>query len=257
MPHRTDKSATDLFWNSRAQSTGFEQANIDDLVQRSLENDFMLGELNSAMSVLEVGCGNGYLTQEIRKRVSRVTSFDYSEEMIAVAKEVCGEENNSFFVGSVLDPDVVDEQFDALLCVRVLINLNSTEEQKQAIENMAKWVKPGGRLILVEGYQDGFDSLSELRNQIGLSPVEPAKINCYSMFETLRSVVDEYFHITNDWNSGFYDVMTRVAYPLLVGEENVSGPADFHSDVQPLLRALNGNVFSKYARLHGISAIRS
>ena len=256
MSYRPTKTSTDKFWNKRAQDVDFAQANIDDLVQRSLENKFMLNELNCSMRVLEVGCGNGYLTRDIRECVSSVKSFDFSEEMIDAAKKNCGEANNEFFVESVLNPNAVDEKFDAVLCVRVLINLDNVEEQKQAIRNMTQWVKPGGRLILVEGYSDGFSALSELREDIRLSAVKPANINFYSEFRELRSVIEENFHISNEWNSGFYDVLTRVAYPLLVGEENVKGPSDFHDKMQPLLYHLTGKEFGKFARLNGISAVK-
>ena len=253
---RPDKTATDKFWNDRAKKVSYSNANIDDLAQRELENKFILRELDPGMRVLEVGCGNGYLTQDIRTLVSSVVSFDFSEEMIEVAKNICGETNNRFHCESILNPEAVTEKFDAVLCVRVLINLAGTNEQKQAINNMANWLKPGGRLILVEGYSEGFDALSELRKLSGVSELKPAKINHYSPFKDLKKFIKGKFKITNSWNSGFYDVMTRAAYPLLVGEKNANGPGEFHASLQPLLAELNGQVFEEYARLHGISAIK-
>ena len=253
---RSEKTDTDKVWNDRAKNVSYSNANIDDLVQRELENKFMLRELNPGMRVLEVGCGNGYLTQDIRTRVSSLVSFDFSEEMIEVAKKTCGEKNNQFHCESILNADAVTEKFDAILCVRVLINLPDINEQQQAIDNMANWLKPGGRLILVEGYSEGFEALSELRKMSGVSKLKPAKINYYSSFKSLKSFIEGKFQITNSWNSGFYDVMTRAAYPLLVGDDNANGPGEFHASLKPLLVELNGQVFEKYARLHGISALK-
>src|SRR5437763_10327014 len=124
MPLRTVKTATDAHWNDRAASeSDHRKVNIADLVQRGLENRFIFDWLRPSDRVLEIGCGNGYLTEELRRRAAYVDGFDFAEQMIAEAKQRAGEQNNRFFIGSVLDSAAVSKTYDAVVCVRVLINL--------------------------------------------------------------------------------------------------------------------------------------
>ncbi len=92
------KSQTDLFWNSRTlQESDAAKINISDTVQRDHELQFVFRNLNDTMRILEIGCGNGYVTQQLRALVKHVNSFDYSENMIAFARNTFGEQNNRFF----------------------------------------------------------------------------------------------------------------------------------------------------------------
>jgi SAM-dependent methyltransferase len=257
MPLRLHKTATDTHWNDRATAEDdHRKVNIADLVQRGLENRFIFEWLRPGDRLLEVGCGNGYLTEELRRRVAQVDGFDFAEQMIAEAVARIGERNNRFFIGSVLDPHAVSSPYDAIVCVRVLINLAETGEQLQAIRNFARWTRPGGRLILVEGYLDGFTKLNELRRQCGLPSFEPAPINHYSPLSALAPVIGEFFDVAGEWHSGMYDVLTRVVYPLLVGAEAATGPGEFHERIAPLVRALNPAELAPYARLRGLALTR-
>ncbi|MBI3411321.1 MAG: class I SAM-dependent methyltransferase [Planctomycetes bacterium] len=123
--------------------------------------------------------GNAHSRSRLRQRLfhqAHVDAFDYAEKMIERAKASVGETNNRFFQDNLLDPKQVRGTYDAVVCIRVLINI---ERQKDALRNMIPWVKSAGLLILVEGYQEGFASLSRIRDQVGLPPVQPAKINYY------------------------------------------------------------------------------
>jgi len=104
-----NKSNTDRHWNDRALSESDDaRVNIADTVQRDLELQFIFSQLPADAQVLEVGCGNGYVTRQLRERVRHVDAFDYAENMVARGRANYGETNNRFFHGSVLDPpDVV------------------------------------------------------------------------------------------------------------------------------------------------------
>lgn len=257
MTIRVEKTETDLHWNVRARvEKDRRKVNIDDLVQRRLENEFIFTWLKPQDRLLEVGCGNGFLTEELRSRVSHVTGFDFSEEMIKEARTHVGERNNVFLVGSVLSPNTVSDLFDCIVCVRVLINLANFSEQVIAIKNMASWLNPGGRLILIEGYTEGFEALNDLRRKCGISPLRPAPINFYSSFAELSANFDQQFTRVGEWHSGMFDILTRVAYPLLVGSDNALGPSDFHEKIEPLAKVLNPSTLGPYARLRGVVLVK-
>jgi len=251
------KSSTDLFWNERAsKETDLTKVNIADTVQRDHELQFVFKNLNSTMRMIEIGCGNGYVTQQLRERVAHVDGFDYAEHMVERGRKAYGETNNRFFHDSVLNPQNVGSDYDAGLCVRVLINLRDVEEQKTAVRNMAKMLRKGGRLILIEGFQDGFDAINAARTAIGLAPASPAKINFYSYVRELMPEILEHFQIEQTWHTGLFDYLTRVVYPQLVGADNAMEPGEFHLKIEPLVRANTLPDMATFARLIGFVLVR-
>lgn len=251
------KSFTDMHWNDRAANEKDVAAvNIADVSQRELETEFLLKHLQLTDRVLEVGCGNGFLTNILRQRVAHVDAFDYAENMIDKAKTNYGEQNNRFFHDNLLAPANWQGPYDSIVCVRVLINLRNFEEQKVAVENMHKALKPGGRLLLVEGYRDGFEELNRLRVAAGMEPLAPASINFYCGLEEMRNELQKGFEIGADFHTGGFDYLTRAVYPALVGAANASGHSEFHAKILPLARSFNPDQFKPLARLHGFLLIK-
>ena len=252
-----DKSSTDRHWSRRAASELSEaEVNIEDTCQRDLELDFILDRLSSHHRMLEVGCGNGHVTGLLREEVRFVDAFDYSEEMVERAKRIVGERNNRFFQDNLLEPEHVRPPYDAVLCVRVLINLRDLAEQRTAVQHMAGWLETGGKLVLVEGYRDGFEQLNALRRRIELDDIVPASINVYSALAELRETLDYYFEIEASFHTGLYDFLTRVVYPCLVGSEAASGPSEFHHQITPLVRSYQVRELEPLARVRGLSLIK-
>lgn len=251
---RSSKSATDQFWNQRSdREPDAAKVNIADTVQRDMELQFVFKHLPIEARMVEVGCGNGYVSQQLRSRVAHLDSFDYAERMVEQARATYGETNNRFFHDSVLSPRNVKPPYDAALCVRVLINLRDVEEQRLAVRNIANLLRPGGRLVLIEGYLDGFEAINAFRQTIGVAPAVPAGINFYSHLGELLPTISEHFVIEQTWHSGLFDFLTRVVYPQLVGADNAKEPGEFHSKIEPIVRANDGPDFARFARLHGFA----
>lgn len=156
------------------------------------------------------------------EQVKHVDAFDYSENMIERARSTYGEENNRFFHGSVLSRATCDTRtYDAAICVRVLINLRDLSEQITALGNLAYWLKPGAKLILIEGFRDGFDSLNAVRTDCGMPALRPAPINYYSYLDELKGQITSLFEIACD---SIQECSTSISelYTLLSWEQNKS-----------------------------------
>jgi ubiquinone/menaquinone biosynthesis C-methylase UbiE len=251
------KSNTDIHWDKRAASEPDDAlVNIADTAQRDIELKFVLKHLNPADNALEVGCGNGWVTKIFREKVAQLDAFDYAENMVARAKKNVGETNNRFFCTSVLEPEGLKGPYDTVICIRVLINLRNIEEQKKAIEVLAANIKPGGKLVLVEGYADGFEKLSSLRIEAGLPPLTPASINFYSRVGELTPTILQHFSIEDTFHTGLFDILTRAVFPALVGPDKVSEQSDFHKQIGPVTKAFGSAELSAYARLHGFALIK-
>jgi SAM-dependent methyltransferase len=246
------KSRTDLHWNQRAASVESDiEVNIMDIFQRDLEYDYVCRYLTPPMTVLEVGCGNGFSTQRFRALTRHVDAFDYSAEMITRARARFGETNNRFIHDNVLNPQHLKGPYDTVICIRVLINLQNLEQQQLALRNLVPLVKPHGLLIVAEGFTEGFAALTRLRAQVGLPPVEPARINFYSSVEALLPEVEPHFDLEQTFHLGAYDYLTRVLYPLVVGSDNVVHNSVFSERCAQLARAYNPDDFGQFSRMRG------
>jgi SAM-dependent methyltransferase len=245
-------TGTDQHWSERARSVAADiEVNIMDVFQRELEYDHICRYLDPSMRALEVGCGNGFSTARFREVVRSIDAFDYSQEMVDRARATFGEKNNRFYRDDLLDPAATEGPFDVVLCVRVLINLQGLEEQLRALRNLARLTRPGGRLILVEGFTDGFDGLTELRGRVALPPVQPAAINSYAALADWRPELDRAFTVDETFHLGMYDVLTRVFYPLVVGDK-LERNTVFHEKASALARALDLPALERYSRIRGL-----
>jgi len=253
-----NKSLTDLHWNQRALSESDDaRVNIHDTEQRDLELDFVLANVPANGRVLEVGCGNGYATQQIRKRASFVDAFDFAENMVERARRLYGETNNRFFHGSVVDSTTCTaDAYDAAVCVRVLINLRDLGEQVAAIGNLARWLKPGGKLILVEGFRDGFEALNRLRSDCGMPNIVPARINYYSRIAELWPNIECSFDVVEEFHTGMFDFLTRIVYPRLVGPDHVDNGEEFRDRIELVARRFNPAVLKELARVRGFALLK-
>lgn len=225
-------------WDERARTvTDAGSVNIEDVYQRELELEFVTANIGGR--VLEVGCGNGYNASIFRDYVEHIDAFDVSADMIARAE--VDHPGPNYYQASVLDHLAASRYYDTVVCIRTLINLPDLQAQRLAIQNMLGWLRPGGALVLVEGFSDGFRALSGLRWELGLPPIDPAPINTYSD-------LSDFDLGPPDFHTGTYDILTRVLLPLF-GPALAVGP--YHQSLLELARVLGNDHTEKYARVRG------
>jgi len=85
--------------------------------------------------IIDLGCGEGVLVEEYRERGFDITGLDLNFQSKLVKK------------GSLLNPRLPKNYYDVILCLDVIEHLHF-HEQKIAINNMAKMLKPGGKLFI-------------------------------------------------------------------------------------------------------------
>lgn len=103
-----------------------------------------------AGSVLDAGCGTGSLAVLLGEAGHVVTGVDAAGEMVrrARAKAEAAGVRARFLRGDAADPPVGDRPFDAVLERHVVWTL---PDPHRALRRWVSLLRPGGRLVLVEG----------------------------------------------------------------------------------------------------------
>jgi ubiquinone/menaquinone biosynthesis C-methylase UbiE len=100
-------------------------------------------------SVLDVGCGSGYLAGLAAEAGGSVLGVDASEPMIEFARRRLGSATCRFEVGTAQALPAGDGEFDVVLTSLVLHHLPDAD-QPAALTEMHRVLRPGGRLLLVD-----------------------------------------------------------------------------------------------------------
>ncbi|HLO18132.1 MAG TPA: class I SAM-dependent methyltransferase, partial [Anaerolineales bacterium] len=104
--------------------------------------------------VLDVGCGTGTLALEVARRVGargRVIGIDPGENQIARARSKAKRRNfpAEFQAGVIEHLDFPDQTFDVVLSTIMMHHLSDTLK-RQGLAEIARVLKPGGRLVIAD-----------------------------------------------------------------------------------------------------------
>ncbi|MEU0027662.1 class I SAM-dependent methyltransferase [Streptomyces sp. NPDC006335] len=101
-----------------------------------------------ASDVLDLGCGTGSLSLLAAEQGHRVTGVDRSPAMVELARAKLAGRDAVFLVGDAATPPVGEQRFDVVLVRHVLWAL---PDPGRALRRWWGLLRPGGRLVLVEG----------------------------------------------------------------------------------------------------------
>ncbi len=109
-----------------------------------------MSELAPGEQVLDVACGTGIVARLAVQHVGssgRITGLDLNPLMLAVARSASSDTNPKieWQEGSAMDLPFEDDTFDAVLCQ---FSLQYFPDRRQALQQMRRVLKPGGRILL-------------------------------------------------------------------------------------------------------------
>jgi len=218
-------------------ASSIKQLEVDAL-RRTIERVL---PLSLPASVLEVGCGNGQNIVALCKMFDggtfSFTGVDYVPEMIAAARQNAadiGVPSLKFLVGDVLDLDSVsglEPLHDVVFTDRLLINLDTIELQKRAIDNLAARIRNQGSLILIENSRQTKDAQNDLREIIGLPRRPDAPFNLFFNDDEIVPHLKSRFSAVEIEDFGsLHDILLYVLLPAILGDAG-------HYD-HPMMRAV-------------------
>ncbi len=118
--------------------------------------NILLPYIHDGSSVLDVGCGNGRLSEFLASKNVQYSGIDGSKKLIEIAKHRYASQNTkyqipntpSFFVAPMQALPFTDASFDVVTCLAALQHLPSPSTRLRALHEMHRVIRPGGRLLL-------------------------------------------------------------------------------------------------------------
>lgn len=145
-----------------------DQAQAYDDFIRKLVPDYevfheLMGKfLGQVSTVFDVGCGTGNSSLrllEINPEL-KLTCLDTSSQMLAIAKSKLGEKH--FFTESPIEAYVPADNFDAVISVMVMHNIQETSDRLKTYQKISEALKNEGTYLTVDIFQGETDQLQNI-----------------------------------------------------------------------------------------------
>lgn len=207
------------YWDSVADKYGCgKEATCPDVYLRDMEIAAVGKYLRSGMTVLDIGCGNGYGTNLYSKTGAEVKGVDFSPKMIDVAKATYP--SIRFEVADITELAEEKESYTSVITDRCLINLTNGEDFGKAMGEIHRVLKPRGIYFMVECWRDGHDQINALRKSVGLEAIPIRWNNRYltecEVYQAARSA--GLVHTMVEPFASLYTVVSKVLYARICAD---------------------------------------
>lgn len=145
--------------------------------ERDVARGLDLVEPLAGATVVDVGCGTGVVIGPLLQRLGpkgRILAIDFAPTMLDIARARHPDPRVSWLCADAVEADVPESSVDALLCFDALPHF---PDLGRAISEFARWLAPGGRLLV--WHDIGRERLAIVHGQAGppldgdlLPPVE-------------------------------------------------------------------------------------
>ena len=233
----------DTGWAERAQK-GFLASGIDPLDRRGYKNDYIdllqkaaleeVLELRGDEVVLDFGCGSGRVSHWIAPRVKRVIGLEVTPEMIEMAKENRVTDNVEFMLYDGFHFPALPVPIDLIFSIGVL-QIMELERLKEALSQLKKYLKSGGKLYLIEQASDN-PKVGRLPVQHYLRAFEDTGLTCLRYYPIRRGRWWGLYLIR-------YGIVPRILFPKIAQKEILlrrreARPGSYYKDYLFVLKAV-------------------
>ncbi len=183
--------------------------------RRMLDQMAQLAQISPTDRVLDVACGTGTVSFALAPQAREVVGIDISPGMLAKARAIRhhrGIRNVHFVLGQAEHLPFRDEQFDAAVCRLAIHHFPRPELE---IREMARVLKPGGRLVILDTVSSEDEREARLHNALErlrdpsharmLSQTELIKLIesaglrvCEAFIQTRDRTYDEWMEVINE-----------------------------------------------------------
>ena len=187
-------------------------------VRDGVDNSFYLEKIkNSGGKILEVGTGTGRLLIDALEKGADIYGIDISPAMLEILKaKLTGDQLSRISLQNIVDFKS-DITYDLIIApFRVFMHLISVEEQLNALNNVYKYLNPGGQFIFDLFVPDLNPLIKGLENTVDFEgEYEPGK-RVKRIVSTKPDLINQIIDITFrlEWNDDKSDYIKEWKTPL-------------------------------------------
>ena len=134
------------------------------------------------VKVLDAGAGSGRFTIEIARNGFDVVSCDYSEAMLGIIRSKLQTLNltNRVLLSrqDITQMTFDDNEFDYICSLRVMVNLDTVENEVKALHELVRVCRPGGTVVV------------EFVNSLSIAGIGPKKGSMVTM-STVKGIISK------------------------------------------------------------------
>ncbi len=109
--------------------------------ENRVRNPWILSQLKEKSTVLDIGCGGGFLTNKLAKAGHQVTGVDLSFPSLEIAKKQDATASVAYYEADAYSLPFEENEFDAVCAMDLLEHV---KEPWRVIEEAARVLRPGG-----------------------------------------------------------------------------------------------------------------
>lgn len=214
----TDHSKIKAYWERDDVESMYDKYYVE------AEARLILNHIPDGARVLDAGCGEGEATLQYASVPDvQICACDYSNTRLKKAAERLSGCPNVELKQVDLTGDLTElgTDYDRVVTERCLINIPTLDEQLRVVFRLMDVIKPGGKLLMLEGYQQGADELNELRASFNLDPIPARWHNKFIDNDKLVTAMAEHgYALEYEDGLGDYMMLTRGIRPTLDSQLN-------------------------------------
>ncbi len=125
-------------------------------------HDVLVSFLNKPSTVLDIGCGTGNSSACLKNNNPNVklTCLDTSPQMLNIAMSKLGSQH--IFYESSIENFEIDQQFDAVVSIMVMHNIQKISERLKSYQKIANALRSGGSYLSVDIFLGENDKLQSV-----------------------------------------------------------------------------------------------
>jgi ubiquinone/menaquinone biosynthesis C-methylase UbiE len=210
MASETDQLVQEHYRGVAEKYGASPQSTMEDEVVREKEIEQILNvvaelqtRLGRSLKVLDLGCGNGYTLSALSAAhpANHYYGTDASEALLAIATER-GLADCEFKLADARALSFSDNFFDLVYTERCLINILDWEQQRLALDEIARVLTPGGHYLMIECFTDGLQNNNKARLECGLDEIDAAYHNKYFEKELFFDAITDRYSVVGPNESG-------------------------------------------------------
>lgn len=241
------------FWLSRLKKNHPTSVCTNDVALDQLESNQIINAVKNDQSILEIGCGNGLLYQQIcdKYKLTRYLGTDFVNDLIDNCIKKKRSDLHDFMQLDMTEVDekTFKEKFDLIISKRAVQNVIDQKLQLEAIDNFGQYLNKDGAMILVESSSTAQKNINLIRKKHQLNEINPPFHNLFFDDKILKNYKFKNVFLEKiiPFASDFYYI-TRFIYARYASEYLNETP-NYEHPLQKIALTMNENSTKDFSQI--------